>query len=255
MKLTPIQVFLSYLLLILICATLYCFVPNIFSADITFGNSLYFSVVTITTLGYGDLSPISDFGKAIASLEALLGIVLMGVFLFAVTNQLIEKQERKRIDAAKENLKAQYNAWKRDVVFSLLFLAEPGKGVSSELAENLLKVDEFKNYFKEDESKRWYAITNNLSNNSYHSNELIHGLENLQHHIEVFIITARVDQAEVLKQLTRYVNHLRSLRRRDLDEYDDQKGFMRDIWTVLAQWDLSSGPHGKDILLDSIDKI
>ena len=255
MKLTPLKVLLAYISAILICAILYFYVTGIFKDVITFGDSLYFSVVTITTLGYGDFSPISALGKTIAAFETLLGVILMGLFLLSVSNQLIEKEERKRIDAAKENLKAQYDAWKKDIIYSLLFLTEPGKSVASDLADQLTDVNRFREYFKKNSDARWYAIANNLSSDSYYSNEIIHGLESLQNHIETFISVTRVGEPEVLKQLTRYVNHLRSMRRRELDNYDDQKGFMRDLWSILAQWDFSSGNHDKDILLDAIRQV
>ena len=255
MRLTPLKVFLAYISAILICASLYFSITGIFKDVITFGDSLYFSVVTITTLGYGDFLPISTTGKAIVTLEALLGIILMGLFLLSVSNQLIEKEERKRVDAAKENLKAQYGAWKKSIIYSLLFLTEPGKSVASDLANQLTDVNRFRDYFKKDNNARWYAIANNLSSDSYYSNEIVHGLEGLQNHIETFISITRVGEPEVLKQLTRYVNHLRGMRRRELNHHDDQKGFMRDLWSILAQWDFSSGNHDKDILLDAINKI
>jgi len=66
-------------------------------------------------------------------------------------------------------------------------------------------------------------------------------IENLQSHVETFIAVSRVGETEILKQLTQYVNHLRSMHRRNLDDYDDQKVFMRDLWSILAQWDFSSG--------------
>jgi len=47
--------------------------------------ALYFSVVTITTLGYGDMKPISMWEQRLALLEPLLGLVMviliLGVFL------------------------------------------------------------------------------------------------------------------------------------------------------------------------------
>jgi len=44
-------------------------------ANISFGDSLYFSVITFTSLGYGDISPMG-FGKLVASIEVLLGLIL-----------------------------------------------------------------------------------------------------------------------------------------------------------------------------------
>jgi hypothetical protein len=47
----------------------------------SFSQMLYLSAVTITKLGYGDIVPISNISRMILSLESLLGIVLIGLFL------------------------------------------------------------------------------------------------------------------------------------------------------------------------------
>ena len=48
---------------------------------------LYFSFVVITTLGFGDLTPRTDFGRVIVSLEALLGqLFLVTVVAVLVAN-------------------------------------------------------------------------------------------------------------------------------------------------------------------------
>lgn len=47
--------------------------------------TIYFSFVTITTLGYGDVSPANDFVRTLAVAEAILGqIYLVSVVAFAV---------------------------------------------------------------------------------------------------------------------------------------------------------------------------
>jgi hypothetical protein len=46
----------------------------------SFGSSIYFSVVTFTSLEYGDFSPVG-FGRAIASFEVLVGITSVAVFV------------------------------------------------------------------------------------------------------------------------------------------------------------------------------
>lgn len=49
--------------------------------DIMFIDYLYFSVVTITTLGYGDIVPNSPTVRIYVSIEVILGIMIMGLFI------------------------------------------------------------------------------------------------------------------------------------------------------------------------------
>lgn len=41
----------------------------------------YFSIITFTSVGYGDISPITDLGKFLVSLIAILGVGLHGLFI------------------------------------------------------------------------------------------------------------------------------------------------------------------------------
>lgn len=50
----------------------------------TFGRMLYLSAVTITTLGYGDIVPLTDAARIAISCEAVGGIILIGLFLNAL---------------------------------------------------------------------------------------------------------------------------------------------------------------------------
>jgi len=47
---------------------------------------LYFSSTTITTLGLGDLTPVSATARELVGLEAVAGIVVIGLFLNALAN-------------------------------------------------------------------------------------------------------------------------------------------------------------------------
>jgi hypothetical protein len=48
----------------------------------------YFSAVTITTLGYGDITPVTSTARLLVSMEAIAGVVLVGFFLNAVARRL-----------------------------------------------------------------------------------------------------------------------------------------------------------------------
>ncbi len=55
-------------------------------------DSLYFTVVMLSTTGYGDMSPTTPGGKLFASVFALAGIVLLGLVLGVVGSQLVEAE-------------------------------------------------------------------------------------------------------------------------------------------------------------------
>lgn len=58
--------------------------PNVLT-DI--GSSLYFSVITFSTLGYGDFQPASPLAKFVAGAESLAGVVLTALFVFVLTRR------------------------------------------------------------------------------------------------------------------------------------------------------------------------
>ena len=65
-----------------------------------FPRMLYFSAVTITTLGYGDIVPISDRARALVGVESVLGLILVGLFLNSLSHEHAEARERRRVKQA-----------------------------------------------------------------------------------------------------------------------------------------------------------
>lgn len=64
--------------------------PVFADADSTSAGHLYFSLVTITTLGYGDLVPGTDFVRMVAATEALLGQIYLVTVVALVVSRLGE---------------------------------------------------------------------------------------------------------------------------------------------------------------------
>jgi uncharacterized protein YjbI with pentapeptide repeats len=50
----------------------------------TFLHGLYFSVITFTTIGYGDLYPTGWFAKVLVGVESLAGAILIALFIFVL---------------------------------------------------------------------------------------------------------------------------------------------------------------------------
>ncbi len=56
-------------------------------------DSLYFTVITLTTIGYGDLSPQTDAGKLFTIVYVLIGLGLLATFI-----SLVAQRQRLALD-------------------------------------------------------------------------------------------------------------------------------------------------------------
>lgn len=50
--------------------------------------SVYFSTITFTTLGYGDIQPVGDTARTVAGLESLSGALLTALLVFVLTRRI-----------------------------------------------------------------------------------------------------------------------------------------------------------------------
>jgi len=60
--------------------------------------SIYWSIVTITTVGYGDISPTTPLGQFVASIIMLLGYVIIAIPTGIVTSAIIMDNNRKDVN-------------------------------------------------------------------------------------------------------------------------------------------------------------
>ena len=69
----------------LVYSIIYSFDPNAFSQSVeaidSYDSMLYFSFTTLTTLGYGDITPVSGLARNLANLEAVAGMMYPAIFI------------------------------------------------------------------------------------------------------------------------------------------------------------------------------
>ena len=90
----------AYLLIAVAFSYLFTFIDDLGSAGPFFEQTddpastsfTYFSLVTITTLGYGDLSPSGDLGRFLATTEAVVGQVYLVTFVAMIVGLLSQQR-------------------------------------------------------------------------------------------------------------------------------------------------------------------
>ena len=69
------------------------------TADNLLTDSLYYSAVTITTLGYGEITPVSENARMLAAVEALFGQLFIAVVLAKLVATHLAGRDKARDDA------------------------------------------------------------------------------------------------------------------------------------------------------------
>ncbi len=95
-----------YLLLGVIWALIYTLlntlVPGSFGGEIAgnahsqFHDFLYFSMVTLTSLGYGDISPVGAAARALATIEVVFGQFYIAVLVAGLVAAYLQRDENAR---------------------------------------------------------------------------------------------------------------------------------------------------------------
>jgi voltage-gated potassium channel len=67
------------------------------SAIRSFGDAAWYSLVTLTTVGYGDMYPVTTAGKVIGALLLLGSLGVLGTLVFKVSERIHEIRERRRM--------------------------------------------------------------------------------------------------------------------------------------------------------------
>jgi len=81
---------------LLICASLGFYAVERQRADHSLFDALYWSIVTLTTVGYGDIVPVTTLGRLLGMLVMVSGIGLVSTLTGSLASFLVERKEQKR---------------------------------------------------------------------------------------------------------------------------------------------------------------
>lgn len=182
-----------------------------------------------------------DFWNALLNAFAAGGAI--SILFYWILVQWPEHRKRQRV---KRNLAAQYRAFKVSCIENFLVVGDGG--FKSDLPEKLLPVVNFRDYFNNDNKRRWYAVHNNMTD--YYLDVTLSRMEILRQEISLAMQTIDFSEKDAYGILKR-LSHTIVMQRNATRDYDSIKSFLGVFWELFAGW---TGPTGyQDI--DMIEKV
>ncbi len=141
----------AYLGLIPLFALVFWWMPiNDFKTELNMNNfltCLYYSTVTITTLGFGDISPISQLTQVFTIIESIFGLVIIGLFLNSIAHlkssidvaEEKKKNELKKYKQEKEKLFRHNKIIQTNIDYYILYTSIVTKPINNRATEGLNK--------------------------------------------------------------------------------------------------------------------
>jgi voltage-gated potassium channel len=97
-----IQIFIaSMITIVLIAGTVMYIVEGPDSGFTSIPMAMYWAIVTLTTVGFGDITPLTPIGKFIASIIMLMGYGIIAVPTGIVTSEMTQAKSRRKLASAR----------------------------------------------------------------------------------------------------------------------------------------------------------
>lgn len=95
-----LAVFAVLLVLLLVSASLLFFIENSYQPD-SFSSipaSMWWSIATLTTVGYGDISPITPIGKLTGGIVSIIGLLMLAIPTGIIGAGFVEEYKKEKKD-------------------------------------------------------------------------------------------------------------------------------------------------------------
>lgn len=252
---SPLVIGLCYLVLIPAFGIVYFLKPSFWENPLTAIQSGYFSVVTITTLGYGDIAPKTEPARIIVAIEALLGVVTIGFFLNAVARRSDEDKEVRRKEVIKSHLRSQYQEWRRGPLNVCLLEECGGYGADLVLEDELVNFRRFRDYFAGSNNQRFYDVINGLQSNDKLIEEIFVISEMFAQQVNYALGSIHTEDKEALATLTRVAQRPYLLKRLDVYSADPAKYVGNYLFEILAMFSIMTGNLEEDFIESAIQRL
>jgi hypothetical protein len=221
----------------------------------TYWRLLYLSAMTITTVGYGDILPITTRARLVLGGEAVLGIVIIGLFLNALARQSSEDKESRRKEALRGHLRAQYHEWRRDLVSACLRGMNGDYSIDSKLEEELVDFKRFRQYFSGDDKQRWYDVLNGLQSNEQFLEDILVISDLFSQQVNYALGTIQTENKKALAILTRVSQKPYLLKNLDVYSGDPVKYIGQYVFEILGMFSVINGYLDDDFIETAIRQL
>ena len=106
-------------------------------ALIAFPHSIYWAIVTITTVGYGDIVPQTAIGQIIAGAAMITGYAVIAVPFGIISSELINEQQKRRDKPEEISLRVCKNCNQGDHDEDAHFCKQCGVSLDDESGEKV----------------------------------------------------------------------------------------------------------------------